>query len=659
MKKLCLALLVFFNSSIALAENLRGALIIPPSFDSKFQAKSYKLLLSTGDRIEITPKKHLQSKFKKLAGKIVSISAKAQKKDLGFLASSIVMDDAPFSIEQAKSATDTVGFILVGFPGIAPSVSQSELLNIIENGRAPYSGSMLDIFRNSSRGIFSLAYRAADGTPNIIGPVVIEKRGAENCEKSYRAWGDRAQSAAQALGFKANRFDHIVFIFPSSETLGCSVSGRGELFGSSAWIYRVTPNSLAHEIGHNIGFYHSGRSDGQGTTKFDGDYSSPMSATNPSTVMFNAANQVQNGWLNVKDGSLLELKSGDAQDILIKPLETETLSAGEYKAIRVSPSNGSAPYIFSYRLAANPLTNNLPSEYSRGLSIHRDYGLGRTTYFVTTLKDGEHFVDVRYGIRVTQISHGNAGAKIHIAISQNSTTKLCYHYDPCSVFSRTAAAKDCSGKDLTISSPDGTYCPAEDPNADRDGNAVPDGSDPDLDYDGDGYPNSMDCSSTDPSVYRNLPYLDSDFDSVAEVAASTPVCGTDFGLNGYTALSTSDNCPSASNYMQDDDDLNGLGNACDSGNYLNNLDTKFSLLRSQLVSSSQVLQQSKDKSFVLSQANAVDGVAEILLADSQMTAYLTVPQILALQSFRSAARKAKSSKSAYKNVIKDILAAFA
>jgi Gametolysin peptidase M11 len=73
----------------------------------------------------------------------------------------------------------------------------------------------------------------------------------------YSTWATLAKSAAQAGGFNASGYQHIMYVFPEQDA--CGWAGLAYMPGSESWIngdlsVRVT----AHELGHNLGLNHAG-----------------------------------------------------------------------------------------------------------------------------------------------------------------------------------------------------------------------------------------------------------------------------------------------------------------------------------------------------------------------------------------------------------------
>lgn len=431
-------------------------------FATGTEIHSYVLIQPDNSRIPVSPSTRLKHKITQFRGKSVQVKLGNQKVDGSREILTLKAGEAIPQFQAASTKRHKLVFVLVGIDNFSPAVSKENLSNLIYNGESPGFGSLIDIIRGSSRDLLQLSLSNKNGSASIFGPVTIQSQTGETCENSYRAWGNRARKALK--NFKLNSSTHLMFIFPEFTELGCPLTGRGELFGTISWLFHASPNTIAHEFGHNLGFFHAGRSDADGADRAYGDFSSPMSRLQPTTVFFNAANIIQRGWMS-KGQMMLDLKAPLSKNFSLSALESSNTTSSTIKILRLQIAKKIAPYIFSYRNPAQVSSQELSAEYSQGLSIHRDYGLGQNTEFVGALRDGESFVDLRYGIKITQMSHSSETVELKLELTATpiSPRAACYFIDPCLTTDRAPSARNCFGRALElseVSSEPSDFCPA-------------------------------------------------------------------------------------------------------------------------------------------------------------------------------------------------------
>jgi hypothetical protein len=71
----------------------------------------------------------------------------------------------------------------------------------------------------------------------------------------YQLWGESAVKKAGEARANISGYDNYIFIFPNNSS--CSWSGTADLGGQNSFINSYDTRIIAHEFGHNVGFYHS------------------------------------------------------------------------------------------------------------------------------------------------------------------------------------------------------------------------------------------------------------------------------------------------------------------------------------------------------------------------------------------------------------------
>jgi hypothetical protein len=378
-----------------------------------------------------------------------------------------------------------------------------------------------------------------------------------------------AAALAGTDGYKRKSYKHTVFVFPPRETIGCGVTGIGEVAGDTTWLFGLSANSFVHEVGHNLGLFHSGRRDQTGIAGQYGDLSSPMGSFQPPTLLFSAPHQSQLGWLPAVEQETVG--AGTAGRRTIYALERQRGSPLA-RVVSVPLRDGSF-YRLSYRQEFPEAQSSRSRAYVRGVTIHRDFGLGLTTRLIGILRDGESFIDETNNISVTQVSHSADTVTFDLAAASPPAgyDKSCLLLDPCSVSAeeRSPRAMDCRGfvapRNPLLASTSGR-CPTRAVGEDYDLDGAADTAVQTVDADGDGIPNEEDCNPTSSALYRLYRYTDGDSDGAYEslLTPAQVVCGAISTPSGYVDEAVLDSCSSVSDVSQADNDRDGIGDVCQS-----------------------------------------------------------------------------------------------
>lgn len=478
----------------------------------------------------------------------------------------ILRDSGRKALPAAGAAQ--IAVILVDFPGIPTTYSQSDVTNTLRERQPGSPFSAFDVFRISSRGRYTMDFGTRpNGKPAVFGPYLVGRSTSEQCSKQYSTWSREAAALAVTDGYKRRRYAHTVFIFPPREALSCGLTGVGEIGGDTTWLFGLSANSFTHEIGHNLGLFHSGRRDQPGMAGQYGDLSSPMGAFQQPTLLFSAPHQIQLGWLPKSEQRTIA--AGKPIRPKIYALERR-LGETQPRVVSVPLPDGSA-YRLSYRQELPDAPSPRSREYVRGVTIHRDFGLGLTSKLIGILRDGESFIDEYNNITVTQVSHDANTVTFDLGTAEPppGLGKMCLLVDPCSVETerRTPKARDCRGfvaarNPLDFSQ--SNRCPTRAQGEDYDEDGTADTASQTADADGDGVPNEEDCNPTSGAHYRFYRYSDIDGDGAYEslLPPNQGVCAALSAPTGYVDEAPRDSCTSVADPGQTDNDSDGIGDVC-------------------------------------------------------------------------------------------------
>lgn len=164
---------------------------------------------------------------------------------------------------------------------------------------------------------------------------------------------EQADRMLRERGYEPDAYNHVMYLIPTHPN--CTWSGKANVNGPRTWIKRFEPGTINHELGHNIGLYHSNKKD-CGSVTADGancsvveygDYLSAMSST-ITTKHFNSFHKEQLGWLTGRVATLTA--SGT---VILSALETGDIFAPKTLKIPkgVDSGNNNEWYYIEYRQA--------------------------------------------------------------------------------------------------------------------------------------------------------------------------------------------------------------------------------------------------------------------------------------------------------------------
>ncbi|NVJ68152.1 MAG: cadherin-like domain-containing protein [Gammaproteobacteria bacterium] len=259
------------------------------------------------------------------------------------------------------------------------------------------------------------------------------------CDTS--ALANQADTIFRQRGYEPNDYDHVVYVMPTHPK--CSWSGKGNVNGPRSWIKRFELSTINHELGHNLGLYHSNKKEcGSVTTNSDacsvveyGDYNSAMSST-ASTKHINAAHKEQLGWLANKVANI-----SSSQTVTLSPYELNDSSTKAVKIRKGLNSNGQLEYYYlEYRQAIgfdSSLGNEFPS-FLNGVRLREaiEGNVNSSNLLDPTpnsnsydwddisLSPGMSYQDQAYGINISVLSSDTSQLTLQVSYEQTNTCQI-------------------------------------------------------------------------------------------------------------------------------------------------------------------------------------------------------------------------------------------
>jgi Gametolysin peptidase M11 len=412
----------------------------------------------------------------------------------------------PLAAESPKSPAK-IALVIVEFPGIESGLDVDLVKQTVFGPQG-----VANRFYNISKSKFQLVPWKTN-RPSVFGPIIVKKKNNESCDDSYRKWSERALAQLGKLGEKIDdNVDHLVFLFPPAELLGCKVRARGELLGYRSWIFSFNINTIIHEISHNLGLAHSATGDLSNISDEYGDRSSPMGYPSFSQVMFNAPQLAQLGWMDSNE--VFTISDTGSYDLKIRSLE-QSVDKTLPNAIQINTKAPARSFFVSYRDLADSTQLGM-NVFTKGLSIHYDQGYSNMTILTSTLSDGEIFFDQATGLKIIQVSRTRNEARLMIILPTSQFSNISVSVTP-----------------------------------------------PEHDLDGDGVSNDLDCEPEDSTLWTNQVTFDSDKDGIPDNDSPVSSCYGSQVPEGMANLGVyTDNCPNLASLDRRDTNWDGVGDSC-------------------------------------------------------------------------------------------------
>jgi len=290
------------------------------------------------------------------------------------------------------------------------------------------------VFTTNSNYDYETSYQQTSLSGTVVGTFTIaETNGACN----YMTIASQAKQAAVNAGVVLSNYNRYMYVFPSNT---CAWWGMGSVGGnpSQAWIhtkYGFSLNVTGHEMGHNLGLYHSHSMDCGATvlatsgctTSEYGDVFDLMG--NTSTGHYNAYHKERLGWLNAGVSpplTTVAVQSGTAT-YTISPLENPRDSTPRaLKIPRGSSCSGSTNEFFYVETRKNVAGGVVIHKVTDGL-VDSSYLLDMTpatsAWSDAALPTGQTFVDTQTGLSITPTSVTTSGAQVNVSFGAASCTR--------------------------------------------------------------------------------------------------------------------------------------------------------------------------------------------------------------------------------------------
>ena len=321
------------------------------------------------------------------------------------------------------------------------------LVNFRNNTTQPYDTTAAGaVFNTTSNFFLENSYQQAYLNTTIRGWYTLDMDapyyvtnadGTKTYYCDYSSIASKADAAATGAGVTLSNYTRKVYAFP--QVSGCTWWGLGSVGGnpSRAWINgSLQLRVAAHEMGHNLGLWHSHSLDCGaaviGGTCTSSDYGDVLDVMGSSSYHFNAFQKERLGWLNYGASPPITSASSNGS-YSIYPLETLGNNPKAVKILKsINTSTGKSAYYYAECRQPIGFDAGLSSNANvlNGLVIHTgDEASGNSSYLLdmtpvtaswndAALVTGLSFTDSASGVTLTSevpcsnTLNGNIGVTI-------------------------------------------------------------------------------------------------------------------------------------------------------------------------------------------------------------------------------------------------------
>jgi hypothetical protein len=328
-----------------------------------------------------------------------------------------------------------------------PQSTLAILVNFSNAPSQPYSVAYAQnvLFGTTSAFDHEVSYQQTTLTGAVAGWFTIA---ATSTSCDFAAIATQAKAAASAAGYVLSSYARLVYVFPSN---ACGWWGLGTVGGnpSQAWIhtkYGFSVKVVGHELGHNLGLFHSHSLDcgsasvaasGCSTSEY-GDVFDLMGSN--SGGHYNAFQKERLGWLD--DGYSPPLTTvpavagtatfdiapiEDARNTRPRALKIPRASAcgvaNEWFYVEARQAKGYDAFLAGN---ANVLSGVLVHKVTDGVadsSYLLDMTPSTSAWSDAALTAGKSFTDPQSGLRISTLSAGSTGARVSVTFPPASCTR--------------------------------------------------------------------------------------------------------------------------------------------------------------------------------------------------------------------------------------------
>ena len=298
----------------------------------------------------------------------------------------------------------------------------------------------------------------------------------------YNTTASLAEQAATAAGANLSQYGRRVYAFPSN---ACSWWGLGTVGGnpSRAWINgSLQLRVVGHEMGHNLGLYHSHSLDcGSAVIASSctaSEYGDTLDIMGASAYHYNAFQKERLGWLDYNVSPPITTVGADGI-YWIAPYESNDPNPKALKILKsIDPSTGRKTYYYvEYRQpigfdaalstnsnVVNGVVLHIGTESSGNSNYLLDMTPATSSWADPALVVGQSYSDPDAGVTITVMSVSSSAANVSVTFGGGGGgTTTCVQANPTvtlSPSSQSVAVGSSATYTVTVANKDNSYCTA-------------------------------------------------------------------------------------------------------------------------------------------------------------------------------------------------------
>jgi hypothetical protein len=283
----------------------------------------------------------------------------------------------------------------------------------------------------------------------------------------YSTTASLADQAATAAGVNLAQYSRKVYAFPQN---ACTWWGLGTVGGnpSKAWVNgSFQLRVVGHEMGHNLGLYHSHSMSCAAGACSTSEYGDPYDIMGSSSYHFNAFQKERLGWLNYNVSPPITTVQSDGM-YWLSPYETNNSDPKALKILKSIDSSGRGTYYYvEYRAGLGfdsgsaAVILHIGTESSSNSSYSWDLDQVTTTSD-WVLNVGQSYSDPTAGIAIALLSQDSTGANVSVTFGGGGGT-TCVRANPTvslSPSSQTTTVGSSVSYTMTVKNNDSSGCAA-------------------------------------------------------------------------------------------------------------------------------------------------------------------------------------------------------